>query len=71
MAGPAVSSVKERPMPDPKARPQPDGAEDDPQPNHPKDPSVYGGKWGGDGEKHPGRQPPDRPDRIKAPSESS
>jgi hypothetical protein len=55
-------------MADPDPRPKPDGA-DPPIPNHPKDPSVYGGRWGPSGDKPPGPQPPDRPDRIRAPNE--
>jgi hypothetical protein len=53
-------------MPDPRSPPGPDKPDDRPKPNAPKDPSVYGGNWGGD-DKTPGPQAPDRPDKIKAP----
>jgi len=55
-------------MPDPKSPREPD-ADAPPIPNAPKDSSVYGGNWGGEIKK-PGAPPPDRPDRIKAPSEA-
>jgi hypothetical protein len=38
-------------------------------PNKPKEPSVYGGRWGNSGGHKPGRTPPpDRPERIEPPN---
>jgi hypothetical protein len=58
-------------MADPKPpepdKPTPSGVE----PNKPKDPSVYGGRWGAAGGQKPKDPPPDRPAPIKPPDESS
>ncbi len=38
-------------------------------PNHPKDPSVYGGQWGDTGGHMPGGGSTDRPTPIRKPAE--
>jgi hypothetical protein len=55
-------------MPDPRPPPDAERTDDRPIPHAPKDTSVYGGNWGGETET-PGTPPPDRPDRLKTPSE--
>jgi hypothetical protein len=40
-----------------------------PKPNQPKDPGVYGGRWGEPGDNKPGSPPPDRPKKIEPPAE--